>query len=92
MYVRENVLDGGRPLVVAIDIVNDEDRSYSLLPPSRSAAAERASAWALASELLIDTFSASSGFWQAERRAVPERSRTETVRNNDFIGYNFFER
>ena len=30
MYVRENVLDGGRPLVVAIDIVNDEDRSYSL--------------------------------------------------------------
>ena len=30
MYVRENVLDGDKPLVVAIDIVNDEDRSYSL--------------------------------------------------------------
>ena len=30
MYVRDNVLDNGHPLVVAIDIVNDEDRSYSL--------------------------------------------------------------
>ena len=30
MYVRENVLDGDNPIVVAIDIVNDEDRSYSL--------------------------------------------------------------
>ena len=30
MYVRERVLDGGDTLVVAIDIVNDEDRSYSL--------------------------------------------------------------
>ena len=30
MYVREHVLDGSDPMVVAIDIVNDEDRSYSL--------------------------------------------------------------
>ena len=30
MYVREQVLDNGHPIVVAIDIVNDEDRSYSL--------------------------------------------------------------
>ncbi len=30
MYVRDNVFDGSRPLVTAIDIVNDEDRSYSL--------------------------------------------------------------
>ena len=30
MYVRENVKDGEHDLVVAIDIVNDEDRSYSL--------------------------------------------------------------
>ena len=30
MYVRDNVLDNGHPMVVAIDIVNDEDRSYSL--------------------------------------------------------------
>ena len=30
MYVRDNVLDNGHPLVVAIDIVNDEDRSFSL--------------------------------------------------------------
>ncbi|MBO4605171.1 MAG: hypothetical protein J5667_01350 [Bacteroidales bacterium] len=30
MYVREQVKDGDEPLVVAIDIVNDEDRSYSL--------------------------------------------------------------
>ena len=30
LYVREHVKDHGDPLVVAIDIVNDEDRSYSL--------------------------------------------------------------
>ena len=30
LYVREHVKDHGEPLVVAIDIVNDEDRSYSL--------------------------------------------------------------
>ena len=30
MYVRERVMDGDEPLVVAIDIVNDEDRSFSL--------------------------------------------------------------
>ena len=30
MYVRDNVKDGAHDLVVAIDIVNDEDRSYSL--------------------------------------------------------------
>ena len=30
IYVREQVMDGDEPLVVAIDIVNDEDRSYSL--------------------------------------------------------------
>ena len=30
LYVREQVQDGGEPMVVAIDIVNDEDRSYSL--------------------------------------------------------------
>jgi adenosine deaminase len=30
IYVREHVMDGDEPLVVAIDIVNDEDRSYSL--------------------------------------------------------------
>ena len=30
MYVRDNVKDGDHELVVAIDIVNDEDRSYSL--------------------------------------------------------------
>ena len=30
MYVRDNVKDHGRDLVVAIDIVNDEDRSFSL--------------------------------------------------------------
>lgn len=30
MYVRDNVKDGEHDLVVAIDIVNDEDRSYSL--------------------------------------------------------------
>ncbi len=30
MYVRDNVKDGEHDLVVAIDIVNDEDRSFSL--------------------------------------------------------------
>jgi len=30
MAVRDNVLDGDKPMVVAIDIVNDEDRSFSL--------------------------------------------------------------